>query len=409
MGENHSSSVQELIKDKEPFRSACKKPYLAIKCKDPKKCDCSPKKKSHFRKSRFPFPSRKRHTKQFRFFRKRQSHSKRFPDRKKSRCFICKKKGHFTKDCPVKPHKAIKLIQHLESTTEFSPTTDQVEHLFSEQEEPNDDTVFALPVESSDSDSSDFEPIYTVQPSSILIHDRTIPIPSVKIQIIPSKYHKPITAIGFLDTGAQRSMLDPAILPTEYWKTQEEHFKAADGKIFTTKLVTKHPIGIQLFPNCVVWIKLIGSSLPNKDLLLGFDILHQAKNVQITSSGLRYKSMIKPFTSTLKIYSLANSPPSYQAITDQILNFCPENHGLFTHLNPLWKNPKFFISLPFKLNEDSNPTKATHTGMTPQDLILAQQECAQLLKQGLIEPTNSQWACQAFYVEKMSEILRGKK
>ena len=47
--------------------------------------------------------------------------------------------------------------------------------------------------------------------------------------------------------------------------------------------------------------------------------------------------------------------------------------------------------------------------MTPQDLILAQQECAQLLKQGLIEPTNSQWACQAFYVEKMSEILHGKK
>ncbi|KAH9668417.1 hypothetical protein KPL70_021412 [Citrus sinensis] len=194
---------QELIKEKEPFKSACKKPYLAIKCKDPKKCDCSPKRKSHFKKSIFPFPSRKRHTKQFRFFKKRQSHSKWFPDRRKSRCFICKKKGHFTKDCPVKPHKAIKLIQHLESTTEFFPTTDQVEHLFSEQEEPNDDTVFALPVNSSDSDSSDFEPIYTVQHSSILIHDHTIPIPSVKIQIIHSRYHKPITAIGFLDTGSQ--------------------------------------------------------------------------------------------------------------------------------------------------------------------------------------------------------------
>ncbi|KAH9792603.1 hypothetical protein KPL71_004191 [Citrus sinensis] len=156
--------------------------------------------------------------------------------------------------------------------------TDQVEHLFSEQEEPNDDTVFALPAESSDSDNSDFEPVYTVQPSSILIHDHTIPIPFVKIQIVPSKYHKPITAISFLDTGAQRSMLNPAILPTEYWKTQEEHFKVADGKIFTTKLITKHPIGIQLFPNCVVWIKLIGSALPNKDLLVGFDILHQTQN-----------------------------------------------------------------------------------------------------------------------------------
>ncbi|KAK9232907.1 hypothetical protein WN943_023155 [Citrus x changshan-huyou] len=136
------------------------------------------------------------------FFRKRQSSSRDFPNKRKIICFICKKKGHFTKDCPVKPQKAIKLIQHLKSTTDFSPTTDQVEHLFSEQEEPNEDTVFALPAKSSDSDSSDFEPIYTVQSSSIFIHDRTIPIPSIKIQIIPSKYHKPIIAISFLDTGA---------------------------------------------------------------------------------------------------------------------------------------------------------------------------------------------------------------
>ena len=47
--------------------------------------------------------------------------------------------------------------------------------------------------------------------------------------------------------------------------------------------------------------------------------------------------------------------------------------------------------------------------MSPSDLLLAQQECSQLLAQGLIEPTNSQWACQAFYVEKHSEIVRGKK
>ena len=32
-----------------------------------------------------------------------------------------------------------------------------------------------------------------------------------------------------------------------------------------------------------------------------------------------------------------------------------------------------------------------------------------MLKQGLIESTISEWACQAFYVEKRSEIVRGKK
>ena len=91
------------------------------------------------------------------------------------------------------------------------------------------------------------------------------------------------------------------------------------------------------------------------------------------------------------------------------MNFCPESHSEFTHPNPLWKNKSFSIELPFKLNEDINPTKATHPGMSPSDLLLAQRECSQLLAQGLIEPTSSQWACQAFYIEKHSEIVRGKK
>ncbi|KAI5427421.1 hypothetical protein KIW84_032730 [Lathyrus oleraceus] len=32
----------------------------------------------------------------------------------------------------------------------------------------------------------------------------------------------------------------------------------------------------------------------------------------------------------------------------------------------------------------------------------------QLLKQGLIEPTKSEWPCQAFYMKKRSDKLRGK-
>nr|KYP46018.1 polyprotein [Cajanus cajan] len=47
--------------------------------------------------------------------------------------------------------------------------------------------------------------------------------------------------------------------------------------------------------------------------------------------------------------------------------------------------------------------------MSPSDLKLAKQECQELLRQGLIEQTTSNWACQAFYVEKRSERLRGKK
>ncbi|KAL0282846.1 UNVERIFIED_CONTAM: polyprotein [Sesamum radiatum] len=47
--------------------------------------------------------------------------------------------------------------------------------------------------------------------------------------------------------------------------------------------------------------------------------------------------------------------------------------------------------------------------MTPDDLALAREECSQLLALGLIEPTKSNWACPAFYVNKRTEQIRGKK
>ncbi|KAH9769414.1 hypothetical protein KPL71_011989 [Citrus sinensis] len=321
-------------------------------------------------------------------------------------CFICKKKGHFAKDCPHKREKSIRLVEHLQATTDYSPEKDELEFNFSEQDEPNDETVFALHNSSDDSDSDQSQIIFHQQ---LLSLDTTIPIPSIKLQILASKFQRSIPAIGLIDTGAQRSMLNPHLLPPEYWTDYEEHFKAVNGKLFTTSLITKKPIGIQIFPNCVIWTKVIGSTLPNKDLLLGFDILHQIKHLQILPNGIRVKSMFKPFTDILKLYNLSETPQPYQDISNKLLSFCPESHSEFTHPNPLWKNKSFFIKLPFKLNEDINPTKATHSGMSPSDLLLAQQECSQLLAQGLIEPTNSQWACQAFYVEKHSEIVRGKK
>lgn len=67
--------------------------------------------------------------------------------------------------------------------------------------------------------------------------------------------------------------------------------------------------------------------------------------------------------------------------------------------------PQFFI---FNKNEDINPTRASHRGMNPDHYDLAQKELAQLQQEGLIEPTTSQWACEAFYVNKRAEQVRGK-
>ena len=46
--------------------------------------------------------------------------------------------------------------------------------------------------------------------------------------------------------------------------------------------------------------------------------------------------------------------------------------------------------------------------MNPEHLALATQELSTLLSKGLIEPTTSPWACEAFYVNKHAEQVRGK-
>ncbi|KAH9686193.1 hypothetical protein KPL70_014278 [Citrus sinensis] len=338
---------KDLMEHKEPFASACKKPYLKIQCKDDKTCTCPSTKKKHFQKH-FHRSSSKKPKKPYRYFRKNDPSQ--FRTKRHNRCFICKKRGHFARNCPNKSAKVVRLIQHLQQSSILSEN-EEVESIFSEQSEKDDHTAFIL-TDLTDSDPDDIFVISTIQEIN---HIRpTLPGPSVKISVIPSKIHKPVSVIGFLDTGAQRN-------------------------------------------------------LPDKDLLIGFDILQLVKNLFITPTGIKFKQMFMPYTDVLCLYILSDTTPPYTSISQKFLELCPENHSQFTHPSPLWKNDQFFIHLPFKLNEDVNTTKATHPGMPPSDLTLAKQECTQLLRQGLIEPTTSDWACRAFYVEKRSELVRGKK
>ena len=46
--------------------------------------------------------------------------------------------------------------------------------------------------------------------------------------------------------------------------------------------------------------------------------------------------------------------------------------------------------------------------MNPEHLALATQELATLLSEGLIKPTTSPWACEAFCVNKHAEQIRDK-
>ncbi|GJT28772.1 putative reverse transcriptase domain, viral movement protein, partial [Tanacetum coccineum] len=46
--------------------------------------------------------------------------------------------------------------------------------------------------------------------------------------------------------------------------------------------------------------------------------------------------------------------------------------------------------------------------MNPKHYQLAKEEVEQLVSHGIIEPTTSPWACEAFYINKRSEQVRGK-
>ena len=141
--------------------------------------------------------------------------------------------------------------------------------------------------------------------------------------------------------------------------------------------------------------------------MLGFEILQNLSKISWLKKGLKYKNYLLPWITQLNLFSIENFSSIKEAI---IQTSCVESHSQFLTKcsNPLWKNPDFFISLPFKKNEDINPTKATHHGMNPEHYQLALQELQQLQSESLIEPTTSQWACEAFYVNKRTEQIRGK-
>nr|GEV03274.1 putative ribonuclease H-like domain-containing protein [Tanacetum cinerariifolium] len=66
------------------------------------------------------------------------------------------------------------------------------------------------------------------------------------------------------------------------------------------------------------------------------------------------------------------------------------------------------ISIIAFFDIDVNPTKACHPGMNLDHYQLAKEDYEKLVSQGIIEPTTSPWACEAFYVNKRSEQVHRK-
>ena len=116
--------------------------------------------------------------------------------------------------------------------------SNDVESCFSEQEDYDEQTAFVLAETEEHSDPENVSVIQTVQ--QIQKVQPTIPIPSIKIHILSENFKKPVPIIGFVDTGAQKSMLNPSILPSHFLEKHTEYFKATNGELSIQILLPKN-------------------------------------------------------------------------------------------------------------------------------------------------------------------------
>jgi hypothetical protein len=145
--DQHKYFTKILQLDKNMLR-ACKRSDLLIKCSDNTDCNCSMKKKKHFKKiHRTSFNGRQ---KKWKFLRHCHTRRPKHFTHNSNRCFICERKGHFAKACPQKKAQLLKLIDFLAQNTKFNPDDDEVESLFSLMDEITPDTIAGVVDESSD-------------------------------------------------------------------------------------------------------------------------------------------------------------------------------------------------------------------------------------------------------------------
>ena len=255
---------------------------MQIKCYD-KGCSCSTKKRDHFKK----YSWKKRHyaspkkrfskKKNWKFLRRKQ-----FREKTSKVCFVCRRPGHFAKNCPKK-EKAAKLLEQDQIHVEDNPFSD-VESLFSLDDEYSPQALVVMAYSTSEEDTdldndedSELE-IQTIYTSQSIIAPLTNPTPIAQVHILLDTYSRLIPVIALFDIGVAATILHPKILPAECWLPHNQMFRAANGETFLITLKSK-PLLIRIFPTLIIRHQVLGSPLAGRDLLIGFDLLHQIPNL----------------------------------------------------------------------------------------------------------------------------------
>ncbi|KAK2645460.1 hypothetical protein Ddye_020655 [Dipteronia dyeriana] len=255
-----------MIREGRKYDRHCKfPPTYHLKCNSTEHCNCRTN-RSYRRRPTRNQPRKEKNSSTPRRNRKYKHYMKktRRSWNKSNKCFACGQERHYAKQCPNKRAKSAKLIQHLRHVVDEIPSNADIESFFSEQEDVNQLTSFMVQ-DSDDSSTSSEQLGYTDHGSPLEVYQATSngsKSPHVKIQILTTKYSKPVRVIAYFDTGAHSSMMNPNVLPSDAWKEEKNEFLAADGQIFNTYLISKHKVSIQFFPSFTLWTQASSSTAP---------------------------------------------------------------------------------------------------------------------------------------------------
>ena len=90
-------------------------------------------------------------------------------------------------------------------------------------------------------------------------------------------------------------------------------------------------------PQCSVKTHVIGSPLPGKDLVIGFDVYFKS-NFKILPRGIQYKAHFLLYTFTPSLYEIQSSSIDHIALIKApiIQHSCSNSHQEFLANHPLW-------------------------------------------------------------------------
>uniref|UniRef100_M1DN01 Reverse transcriptase n=1 Tax=Solanum tuberosum TaxID=4113 RepID=M1DN01_SOLTU len=135
--------------------------------------------------------------------------------------------GHFAKNCP-QSKRSVKTLQLFDDIADhtgiYLSRNDDLELVFSLEDEPTGETLFSIDVYEMVGDDTDINDdpghnMYQISNAKEEIVDfpHEIDTPHVQLAIYSSKWDKAVQVITLMDTGVASSILNPTALPDDQW------------------------------------------------------------------------------------------------------------------------------------------------------------------------------------------------